>query len=435
MNNDVAIKAINISKYYRLYDNHIDRFKESLHPMGKLYHKKHKALDGVSFEIKKGEAVGVIGRNGAGKSTLLKIITGVSTQSHGEIKVDGRIASLLELGAGFNPELTGYENVYFNAVLLGLTDEEVDLKIDDILSFADIGKYIFQPVKTYSSGMFVRLAFAIIAHVDADILIVDEALAVGDALFVQKCMNFIRDFVNTKTLFFVSHDNSAIIDLCSRVIWIDNGVLKKDGNPKDVCDKYLYTLQKEAHGVNIKLLNESNSVNIEKAHKKNSTRQTFGITNNLINSKNTKTGFGEIFEVTISKVIDGNAKVMEAGDLVNLTIKAKVLKEFENPIVGFLFLDAKGRELFGENTYSITNNRNCRVYYHNTITAKFKFKLPMLRNGDYVVMAALSSGNPYKHTHHHYVHEGLIVSVLHEKLVFGLVGIDLIDKNINIEEV
>ncbi|HPH04166.1 MAG TPA: ABC transporter ATP-binding protein, partial [Spirochaetota bacterium] len=185
---DIAISVEHVSKVYRLYDKPVDRLKESLHPLRKKYHRDFHALDDVSFEVKKGETVGIIGQNGSGKSTLLKIITGVLTPSCGQVRVNGRVSALLELGTGFNPELTGIENVYFSGTVMGYTREEMDVRLDEILAFADIGEFVRQPVKTYSSGMFVRLAFAVAIKSNPEIMIVDEALAVGDMNFQAKCM-------------------------------------------------------------------------------------------------------------------------------------------------------------------------------------------------------------------------------------------------------
>lgn len=224
MTSAIVIKADNLTKTYRLYGSPIDRLKESIHPLRKIYHKDHYALKNVSFEIKKGETLGVIGINGSGKSTLLKILTGVLTPSEGSVSVNGSIAALLELGAGFNPELTGLENIYFSGVIMGYSRSQIDLKLDDILSFADIGEYVYQPVKMYSSGMFVRLAFAVATSVIPDVLIVDEALSVGDIFFVQKCHERMTSLMNGgATVILVSHDMRAIEKYCSRVILLDKG--------------------------------------------------------------------------------------------------------------------------------------------------------------------------------------------------------------------
>lgn len=237
---NTAIKVSHLTKVYKLYEKPIDRLKESLHPLKKKYHKDFYALNDVSFEIKKGETVGIIGKNGAGKSTLLKIITGVLTPSSGHVHVNGRIASLLELGAGFNPEYTGIENIYLQGTLMGYTHSEMESKIDEILAFADIGDFVHQPVKSYSSGMFARLAFAININVNPDILIVDEALAVGDMNFQAKCMSAM-DKIREKgtTVLFVSHDIGSVKSLCSRGIYIKNGCLHYIGKASDVSEQYI----------------------------------------------------------------------------------------------------------------------------------------------------------------------------------------------------
>ena len=237
--NDVIIKAEHLAKVYKIYERDIDRLKETFHPFHKRYSRDFYALDDVSFEIRRGENVGLVGKNGAGKSTLLKIITGVLTPTSGTIEVNGRIASLLELGAGFNPELTGVENVYMNGLLMGQSRADMDAKIDDIISFADIGAFITQPVKTYSSGMFARLAFAVNAFVEPDILIVDEALSVGDAFFQSKCVDKMRSMIDGGvTVLFVSHDTFAVKNLCKRAFLLQAGKIVLDDTAKNVIQTY-----------------------------------------------------------------------------------------------------------------------------------------------------------------------------------------------------
>ena len=236
---NVAIKAEHLTKIYKIYERDIDRLKETFHPFHKRYSKDFYALKDVSFEIHRGENVGLVGKNGAGKSTLLKIITGVLTPTSGTLEVNGRIASLLELGAGFNPDMTGVENIYMNGLLIGHSREVMDAKVDDIIAFADIGDFINQPVKTYSSGMFARLAFAVNAFVEPDILIVDEALSVGDAFFQSKCMDKMRSMIQGGvTVLFVSHDTFAVKNLCERAFLMRNGQILMDAPAKDVVETY-----------------------------------------------------------------------------------------------------------------------------------------------------------------------------------------------------
>ncbi len=239
MDNGLAIEIKQLSKVYRLYDHPVDRLKEALLPFHKRYSRDFYALRDVNISIGRGETVGFIGRNGAGKSTLLKIITGVLTPTGGTIEVHGRIASLLELGAGFNPEMTGVENIYMNGVVMGIERKQMEEKLEDIIAFADIGDFIHQPVKMYSSGMFARLAFAVNAFVEPDILIVDEALSVGDAFFQAKCIDRMKHMLATGvTVLFVSHDIGALHSLCQRGIFMEHGRVIFDGESKEAIEKY-----------------------------------------------------------------------------------------------------------------------------------------------------------------------------------------------------
>lgn len=232
---DIAISVKDVTKLYKLYDKPSDRLKESLGLSRKKKFNEHYALNNLSFDIKKGECVGIIGTNGAGKSTILKIITGVLSPTSGEVEIDGRISALLELGAGFNMEYTGIENVYLNGTMIGFSKEEIDAKLDDILAFADIGDYVNQPVKMYSSGMFVRLAFAVAINIEPEILIVDEALSVGDVFFQAKCFKKFEEFKKQgKTILFVSHDLSSISKYCDRVVLLNKGHKVDEGIPKDM---------------------------------------------------------------------------------------------------------------------------------------------------------------------------------------------------------
>ena len=250
MNDNIAIKVDNLTKTYHLYDKPQDRLKEALNPFKKSYHHDFYAMSDVSFEVKKGETVGILGRNGAGKSTLLKMITGVLTPTSGTIEVKGKIASLLELGAGFNPEMTGLENIYLNGTLMGFTKEEMDTKVDDIIHFADIGEFIYQPAKMYSSGMYARLAFAVSINVEPDILIVDEALSVGDIKFQIKCINKFKELQEKGiTILFVSHDIFTVRSFCNKAVWLHNGTVKEVGDVTEVSahyNEFMYEGEKKA---------------------------------------------------------------------------------------------------------------------------------------------------------------------------------------------
>lgn len=242
-----AIELKDITKSYNMYAKPSDRFREALNPFKKKYHDVFNALKNVDIEIKKGEMIGFVGENGSGKSTMLKIITGVLTPTSGKIKIDGKISALLELGSGFNPEYSGYENIFLNGMVLGFSRNEIEEMVDDIIEFADIGEHIYQPVKTYSSGMFVRLAFAVAINVNPDILIVDEALAVGDLEFQLKCMEKFTEIKNSgKTILFVSHDISSIRRFCDRCYWLKNGEVVEHGDTMEVTTNYENFLKKKS---------------------------------------------------------------------------------------------------------------------------------------------------------------------------------------------
>ena len=265
---DVSISVSNLTKTYRIFGHPGDRIKQAMTLGLRKYNKEYTALKDVSFNISKGEAVGIIGRNGSGKSTLLQIICGIIKPTSGTVQVNGRISALLELGAGFNPEFTGRENVYFQGALMGMIKAEMDERFDDIAAFADIGDFIDQPVRTYSSGMFVRLAFATMIHIDADILVIDEALAVGDEAFQRKCFDKLAEYFegNEKVLFFVSHNTRQVERICSKTIWLQEGGVAKLGASTDVCNAYQSKMHEEvqsAQGIQRPLPNVAYSGEVE----------------------------------------------------------------------------------------------------------------------------------------------------------------------------
>ncbi len=437
---EYAIEVNGLSKCYQIYDKPSDRLKQMLMRGRKQYYKEFWALKDVSFKIKKGETVGIIGRNGSGKSTLLQMICGTLNPTGGEVKVNGRVAALLELGAGFNPEFSGVENVYMAASLYGLSKEEVDQRFDAIATFADIGDHLHQPVKTYSSGMYVRLAFAVIAHVDADILVVDEALAVGDAVFTQKCMRFIRKFRENGTLLFVSHDMGSVLNLCEQAVWLHNGQVRQLGASKDISEAYLqYTLQ-EVYGQDAQLQviekKGAGTVITETVEQDDDVRVVdyraqFMVQNNLDEANGWKSGAGEIVSVRMAVLGGGtnDGNVLKGGEMIKMTVEAVANEDMVRPILGFLLRDRLGQDLLGENTLSYTNQQPLPVLAGEHFTAEFSFRLPMLPNGDYSVMTSLADGDIHNHVQHHWLHDSLLLHVVSSKVRYGLVGVEF--KNIS----
>lgn len=332
-----VVKIDGLSKLYNLYDKPIDRFKEALNIGKKKYHKEYFALKDISFEVRRGESIGIVGKNGSGKSTLLKILTGVLTPTSGEVNIKGKIAALLELGAGFNNEYTGIENVYLNGTIMGYSKEEMDQKIDGILEFADIGEYIYQPVKTYSSGMFVRLAFAVAVNVDPDILIIDEALAVGDTRFQLKCMNKFLEFKKKNiAIIYVSHDINSVKRFCDRAIWINNGNLVAEGNTDIVTDQYLDFLKVS------ELEQEENKKNELENCEENIEKQE--INDDAVD-------IAEIRNVTLLDENNEEIKEIEFGQTVNVKVEYYVKDEsIKHPVLGLAVLRVDNLYICGINT-------------------------------------------------------------------------------------
>lgn len=352
---DIVIKVKNLTKVYWLYDKPIDRLKESIHPFKKKYHKDFYALNDISFDVKKGEIIGIIGKNGSGKSTLLKIITGVLNPTSGSIEVTGKVSALLELGAGFNPEYTGIENIYLNGMMMGYTREDMDKKISSIIEFADIGDFVYQPVKMYSSGMFSRLAFAVAINVEPDILIVDEALSVGDAAFAFKCINYMKKIVERgTTILMVTHDIQTVRSFCNSVLWIDKGILLREGSTLDITSEYVRFLFEDEKDRNDYENNERQKnielTEYEKKEKIDYETDTTEKKDENINSW----GNGDIKIIKFS-ILDEDGKdlnVLEWGQQVTVTFTAKALKDIncENVGFGFSFRNRYGLDIIVSTT-------------------------------------------------------------------------------------
>ena len=347
-----VIQVKDLEKAYKLYDKPSDRLKEALGLSRKKKYKEHDALKGVDLEIYKGETVGIIGTNGSGKSTILKIITGVLNPTSGTVKVDGRISALLELGAGFNMEYNGIENIYLNGTMMGFSKKEIDAKMDDILSFADIGEYVNQPVKTYSSGMFVRLAFAVAINIEPEILIVDEALSVGDVFFQAKCYHKFEEFKEMgKTIVFVSHDLSSISKYCDRVVLLNQGVKLGEGSPKEMIDAYKQVLVgqyplPENDGQN--LLNDDD---IESAaasvNERKEVNQDFSVNPDLL-EYGTRAAVIESYKITDDMGRDTGTVLKGKKCSISMTVRFE--EDIEAPIFAFTIKNIKGVEITGTNT-------------------------------------------------------------------------------------
>ncbi|TAA44353.1 ABC transporter ATP-binding protein [Pseudoxanthomonas winnipegensis] len=434
-----VIEVDGLAKLYQIYDQPRDRLKQFFVPrlmrmVGKrqvpAFYKEYWALQDVSFQVRRGEAVGIVGRNGAGKSTLLQLICGTLTPTAGAAQVHGRVAALLELGAGFNPEFTGRENVYMSAALLGLDRAEIDERYESILAFADIGDFVNQPVKVYSSGMYVRLAFAVIAHVDADVLIVDEALAVGDSVFVQKCMRFLRAFRQRGTLLFVSHDTGSVLNFCDRALWLDKGHVRMHDSAQNVVSAYMEYCAQEVYGdmVKIRSLRTADAEGADvpapvlpsrPAMEKETELTLFS---NIHNSDGWTSEAARIDSVVLLSRDGESLGVFHGGEQVQLRVSATAFRDLDGVIIGFFVKDRLGQSLFGEHTYTYVE-QPYRMTAGQTLEARFDFTVPLLPDGDYSMTVSIAEGNPWDNVQHHWLHDAVLIRVASTKLRYGLVGI------------
>lgn len=410
---NVAIQVDDVSKVYRLYDKPMDRLKESLGLSRAKKSKEHYALHNVSFDVKQGECVGIIGTNGSGKSTILKIITGVLNPTSGNIRINGRISALLELGAGFNMEYTGIENIYLNGSMIGFSREEIDAKMEDILSFADIGDFVYQPVKTYSSGMFVRLAFAVAINIDPEILIVDEALSVGDVFFQVKCFKKFEEFKESgKTILIVSHDLSSISKYCDRVILLNKGNKLAEGKPKKIVDIYkkLLVNQYDENVTDINLQDEPADEN-----------DTVGNWKSKITCNPNTIEYGEkegeIVDFGIFDEANHITNIIEKGAECTIRIKVKANQILNEPIVAFTIKDLKGTEITGTNT--MYENKDIEFLNQGeTIIVSFQQKTD-LQGGEYMVsfgVTGFKNGGFYVY---HRLYDACSLTVVSDKNTVG----------------
>lgn len=425
---DIAIRVSHLSKIYKLYDKPMDRLKDSLGLTRKQLYKNHYALSDVDMEVKKGETVGIIGTNGSGKSTILKIITGVLNQTEGEVVVNGRISALLELGAGFNQEYTGIENIYLNGTMIGFSKEEVDARLDDIVSFADIGEFINQPVKSYSSGMFVRLAFAVAINIDPEILIVDEALSVGDVFFQNKCYHKFEEFKKQgKTILFVSHDLGSISKYCDRVVLLNKGVKKAEGSPQEMVDLYKKimvgldeedTEEQNVHSEEVlkagQNLEQTQSTNEENNHFSGTWKEHLAMNPNVNEYGN---GKAEIVDVGI---FDENG-IITSSIMKNSTFKICTKVHFKSdisdPIFTYTFKTVRGTDVTGTNTmYEKVSTGG--VKKGDVYIASFTQDMN-LQGGEYLLSVSCTGFEGGEFVAYHRLYDAVNITVISEKNTVG----------------
>ena len=431
MAEDIAISVNDVSKIYKLYDNPMDRLKESLGLSRKKKYKEHYALNHVSFQVHKGETVGIIGTNGSGKSTILKIITGVLSPTGGEVSVNGRISALLELGAGFNGEYSGLENVYLNGSMIGFSREEIDAKLQSILDFADIGEFIHQPVKTYSSGMFVRLAFAVAINIDPEILIVDEALSVGDVFFQAKCYRKFEEFKEMgKTILFVSHDLSSIGKYCDRVVLLNKGEKLAEGGAKEMVNLYRRVLVNQYDDADLEegaenaeagqdgqLTDGTAGENVSKKEHAGGGRAMKDSLN--LNPKVLEYGskLGEIVDFAIRDDTGMITNVIEKGKEFSVQMKVRFQADVNDPIFAFTLKDLKGTEITGTNTmYEHTPVKPQKAGDVREIT--FKQIMP-LEAGEYMLCLGCTGYKDGDFTVFHRLYDVCNLTVITDKKAVG----------------
>lgn len=415
---EIAIAVDHISKVYKLYDKPMDRMVEALGLTKKKKYREHFALSDVSFQVKKGECVGIIGTNGSGKSTILKIITGVLNPTGGTLTVNGRIQALLELGAGFNMEYTGIENIYLNGTMNGFTEQEIESRMQDILDFADIGDYVKQPVKTYSSGMFVRLAFSVAINIDPEILIVDEALSVGDVFFQAKCYHKFEEFKKMgKTIIFVSHDLSSVSKYCDRVVLLNQGVKLGEGSPKEMIDDYKRVLVGQYELPESK--SESSLLNdeqIQVAVQKKAAKQD---TSKLL-EYGTKEAVIEQFYMTDDRGTE--SKSIIKGSEFTIHMKVRFMADLPAPIFAFSIKTVKGTEITGTNTmFEKTFLEPVKAGAVKNITFTQKMSL---QGGEYLLSFGVTGYDGNDFQVYHRLYDALDLTVISDKNTVGFYDMD-----------
>lgn len=418
-----VIRADGLGKCYKIYENPKARIKQALWRGRKQYYREFWALRNVSFELKRGESLGIIGRNGSGKSTLLQLICGTLTATEGNVSTKGRIAALLELGSGFNPEFTGLENVYLNASLLGFSKDETDATIDEILAFADIGSFIDQPVKTYSSGMTVRLAFAVIAHIKPDILVVDEALSVGDTFFQQKCHRKIKESLDSGlALLFVSHDEAALKSFCTQGILLREGFNEYAGNIEECTRRYLNCIRSGSQQGQWPPHPRTTSNRTTKSlvHKCSITVSEQKRTELDLGTGNAKiTDFWYANEAGDKKLVE-----LDTSDQISLFVMITTNTTVHNPCFGYMLKNSNGLCVFSIESDSLLLSAESlpSLAQGKNYLLAMSFYLPPLKSGDYLIDMALADGMGANHHQCHWTYDSHMLSVVNPSICNGYTG-------------
>ena len=451
-----------IGKAYLSYAKPHQRLINLLLPRPLFAPRVAQVLSGLSFTLSRGETLGIIGRNGAGKSTLLQVICGVLQPSTGQVTVRGKVAALLELGAGFNPDFSGRENIYLNAAIYGLSRQQIDARVEQIIDYSGVGEHIDEPVRHYSSGMYVRLAFSIIVHVDADILIIDEALAVGDALFAQKCMRFLEAFKARGAIIFVSHDSGAVTRLCDRVMWLNQGQCRMEGDPKTVTEAYLqflYAQQQDVVGASFKSVapasSETDSSETDSSEmERGGTGETSGsgatgreappdpwhdARHDLFEASSLRTDIevspfapeGDAFGTGLVSLDDVRFRDPQGralnwvigGRPVVLEVRFGAHADLSELIVGFLVKNRLGQVLFGDNNLLFHHDAPINVQAGRQYLARFELTMPYLAPDQYVISIGIASGKQLEHVQHCWQHDALLFTAQAGHVVHGLLGV------------
>ena len=415
MSEEYAIRVQDVSKMYKLYSKNSDRVRDALGLTRKKLYREHYALHHLSFDVKKGETMGIIGTNGAGKSTILKIITGVLSPTEGQVQIDGRISALLELGAGFDMEYTGIENIYLNGTMIGFSREEIDQKLQSILDFADIGDFVYQPVKTYSSGMFVRLAFAVAINIDPEILIVDEALSVGDVFFQNKCYKKFEEFKKMgKTILFVSHDLSSISRYCDRVVLLDHGRKLAEGTPNNMINLYKKVLvhQVDENGNDI-------SARMQKGDAADGGTET-NWKQFLTRNPNCSEYGDKKAEIIDYAVLDEDGIITSSivkGSRFTIRVRIKIHQNVDYLISSYTFKTLKGTEVTGSNTMFENAIFDYQVGDVKTVTFTQEMNL---QGGEYLLSLGCTGYNKQEEFEvHHRLYDVVNISVISSKNTVG----------------